>query len=152
WMWRSYPFEAEEVTCQKTSLSFVDSVWEVFGSILQGIRMVIIGDEMSRDGGRLALKLEEEEVTRIVLVPSLLRSLLDNIEETQRGLRGLRYCSSSGEALPPELVNAFWARLPESRLLNLYGSSEVSADATWHEVANGGPRANVPIGRPIGNT
>src|SRR5262249_17047591 len=28
WMWECFPFEAEEICCQKTSLSFVDSVWE----------------------------------------------------------------------------------------------------------------------------
>src|SRR6185312_2832296 len=48
WMWQTYPFGAEEVCCQKTSLSFVDSVWEIFGPLLQGTRTVIIPDSVAR--------------------------------------------------------------------------------------------------------
>jgi non-ribosomal peptide synthetase component F len=37
WMWKAYPFEVNEKSCIKTSLSFVDSVWENFGPLLQGV-------------------------------------------------------------------------------------------------------------------
>ena len=49
WMWQTYPFEAGEVACQKTALSFVDSVWEVFGPLLQGVRIVILPDGIVKD-------------------------------------------------------------------------------------------------------
>ena len=42
WMWRVYPFKDGEVCCQKTYLSFVDSVWEIFGPLLKGVPTVII--------------------------------------------------------------------------------------------------------------
>src|SRR5205823_7205482 len=42
WMWRSFPFQPGEVTCQKTALSFVDSIWEVFGPLLQGVPSVLV--------------------------------------------------------------------------------------------------------------
>ena len=38
WMWRQYPFGSGEHCCQKTVLSFVDSVWEIFGPLLSGVR------------------------------------------------------------------------------------------------------------------
>jgi amino acid adenylation domain-containing protein/non-ribosomal peptide synthase protein (TIGR01720 family) len=152
WMWRTYPFTPEEVACQKTSLSFIDSVWEIFGPLLQGIRTIIIGDEVTRDADRLARVLQSEQVSRIVLVPLLLRSLLENVGDLPERLCGLKYCISSGEALSRELSEAFSSRLPESRLLNLYGSSEVSADATWLDVSNQRICSDVTIGRPIANT
>jgi non-ribosomal peptide synthetase component F len=31
WMWQAYPFEPQEVGCQRTALNFVDSIWEIFG-------------------------------------------------------------------------------------------------------------------------
>ncbi len=37
WMWQRYPFRSGEVCCSRTSLSFVDSVWEIFGPLLQGV-------------------------------------------------------------------------------------------------------------------
>jgi hypothetical protein len=49
WMWTTYPFAAGEVCCQKTALSFVDSVWEIFGPLLKGIPVVIIPDMVVKD-------------------------------------------------------------------------------------------------------
>ena len=42
--------------------------------------------------------------------------------------------------------------MPESALINLYGSSEVAADATYYDTRQGESLLSVPIGRPIANT
>ena len=57
---------------------------------------------------------------------------------------------SSGEALRRTDVEAFTQRLPGRRLLNLYGSTEVSADVLWSEIEAGA--GEVPLGRPIDHT
>src|SRR5207248_5165393 len=49
WMWETYPFELNDVCCQKTSLNFVDSIWEIFGSLLKGIPTIIIPDAIVKD-------------------------------------------------------------------------------------------------------
>jgi amino acid adenylation domain-containing protein len=152
WMWESHPFRADEIACQKTSLGFVDSVWEIFGPLLQGVRAIIVGDEAARDTAGLMRTLQSEQVSRVVLVPSLLRSMLDHIDDIPGGLPQLKYCISSGEALPARLSEAFSEKLPGSGLLNLYGSSEVSADVTWHEIGGEERGPGVPLGRPIANT
>jgi non-ribosomal peptide synthetase component F len=72
WMWRRWPFTPHDVCCQKTSLSFVDSVWEIFGPLLQGVPTVIVPDEVVGDPVRLVDLLATHRVTRIVLVPSVL--------------------------------------------------------------------------------
>ena len=152
WMWQTYPFEAAEVCCQKTSLSFVDSVWEVFGALLQGVQTVIIPDHVVKEPSRLIQTLAENRVTRIVLVPSLLRVILEASGDLQHRLRRLKYWVTSGEALPVELYERFAVRMPESILINLYGSSEVAADVTWYETRDDESLSNVPIGRAIANT
>ena len=48
-MWKTYPFSAGETCCQKTALGFVDSVWEILGPLLGGVRSVIIPDELVFD-------------------------------------------------------------------------------------------------------
>src|SRR5206468_2010609 len=128
WMWETYPFESEEVCCQKTSLSFVDSVWEIFGPLVQGIRIVIIPDTVVKDPAQMLQILAAHSVTRIVLVPSLLQILLDTKADLQNRLPSLKYWVSSGEALPLELALRFLNDMPQSVLINLYGSSEVAAD------------------------
>jgi amino acid adenylation domain-containing protein len=153
WMWKAYPFEDSEICCQKTSLSFLDSLWEMFGPVLQGVPTVIIPDEVVKDPVRLVATLAESQVTRIVLVPSLLRVLLEAFTNLGSRLPRLKYWVSSGEALPLDLQRRFHEVIPAGRLLNLYGSSEVSADVTYHETSALGPAAEGGlIGRPIANT
>src|ERR1044072_2886747 len=150
WMWERYPFERDEVCCQKTSLSFADSIWEIFGPLSQGVPLVVIPDDITKDPPRLLETLAKREVTRIVLVPSLLRAILDTVEEVL--VPRLRYWSSSGEALSPELAERFRERLGERYLINLYGCSEVCADVTYYELPEHSGERCVPIGQPITNT
>jgi amino acid adenylation domain-containing protein len=152
WMWETYPFEPGEVCCQKTSLSFVDSIWEIFGPLLQGIRTVIIPDTVLKDPQRMLQTLATHAITRIVLVPSLLRVLLDTEADLQNQLSHLKYCISSGEALPLELAQRFLNSMPHSALINLYGSSEVAGDVTCYDTRSNTSRTYIPIGRPIANT
>src|SRR5262249_42550102 len=42
WMWATYPFAPGEVGCQKTTINFVDSLWEIFGPLLQGVSSTVI--------------------------------------------------------------------------------------------------------------
>ncbi|MGA9545928.1 MAG: amino acid adenylation domain-containing protein [Candidatus Sulfotelmatobacter sp.] len=153
WMWRAYPFQAGEVCCQKTNLGFVDSVWEIFGPLLAGVPNVIIPQEIIGDPEELLATLAREQVTRIVLVPSLLRVLLDHAPQLGKRVPQLKLWTCSGEVLPTDLAERFLAGFPEATLLNLYGSAEVAADVTYHEVSHKDLLAgSIPIGRPIANT
>jgi len=152
WMWKTYPFSPGEKTCQKTSLSFVDSVWEIFGALLQGVPTVIIPDPVAKDPRLLVRELAEWNVTRIVLVPSLLNEIIEQCPDLRKQLVCLKYCFSSGEALSAELAARFRRFLPDCRLINLYGSSEVAADVTCKEISDENGNSGVPIGRPIHNT
>ena len=152
WMWKKYPFQPGEVCCQKTNLGFVDSIWEIFGPLLAGVPSVIIPEEAVRDPELLVQELGREHVTRMVLVPSLLRALLENVPNLQERVPELRLWSCSGEILAVELAAKFRQVFPKARLLNIYGSSEVAADVTCHEVGESDWMASsVAIGRPISN-
>ena len=159
WMWERYPFQAGEVCCQKTNVGFVDSVCEIFSPLLAGVPSVIVPQEALVDPEVMLRTLGENRVTRIVLVPSLLRALLEHAPNLGERLPHLKLWSCSGEMLPWELAKKFRKAYPGATLLNIYGSSEVAADVTWHEVSAEEADANeveaatsVPIGRPIRNS
>jgi hypothetical protein len=63
----------------------------------------------------------------------------------------LRQVFCSGEALPFELQERFFARHP-AELHNLYGPTEAAVDDTFWRCERGGTRRIVPIGRPIART
>lgn len=147
WMWETYPFDNDEVCCFKTSISFVDAIAELFLPLMKGMKTVIFSNEDVRDVSRFVSMLEKFSVTRVVLVPSYLSVLLD---ENLAGLRKrLKLCISSGEALTVRLSHDFYVKLPSTILLNLYGSSEVSADVCYWQVTKNCDR--VFIGKPIKN-
>jgi amino acid adenylation domain-containing protein len=152
WMWKKFPFQSDEICCQKTSLNFVDSVWEIFGPLLAGVPSVIIPDDEVKHVDALIEVLARNHVTRIVLVPSLLRAILSAPKESLEKLAELGFWICSGEALPPDLAQNFLDLMPGRTLLNLYGSTEVAADATFYEVRREHGQFSIPIGRPISNT
>ena len=152
WMWERFPFESHEKCCVKTSLSFVDSIWEIFGPLLKGVRMTLIPDDAVKDIPRFVQILAHTKITRIVLVPSLLQSILDTVPNIQSKLPALKIWSSSGESLSKELAEQFRTSLPDRTLLNLYGSSEVAADVTFYDCSERRSGSKMLIGRPINNT
>ncbi len=145
WMWEKYPFGADEIYCQRTSLSRVDSVWEIFGPLTAGVPLLIMPDELVKDTGRFAEALGAGAVTRISVGPWLLRALLDYPLPPR-----LKYWITSGEPLAPDLARRLHERLPEGVLLNLYGCAEASGDSCCAEVPRGA--AQISVGGPIANT
>ncbi|MDZ8261485.1 amino acid adenylation domain-containing protein [Nostoc sp. ChiQUE01b] len=153
WLWKTYPFTPGEVCCQKTAISFVDSIWEIFAPLLQGIPTVIINNATVIDPQLFIKSLAQHQVYRIILVPSLLRLLLNNYSHLVKKLTYLKFWITSGEALSVKLVQTFQELMPFAKLINLYGSSEVSANATNYDTSLLPEQAHsVPIGRPIDNT
>lgn len=150
WMWEAFPFGPDEVGVAKTSPNFVDSIWELLGPLLAGVPVVLASGAEAADAQALTDLLVRHRVTRLVVVPSLLSVLVD----CWAGGSPLAplLLTSSGEPLPSRLARRVLELPQDIRLLNLYGSSEVAADATWALV--GKDDLDLPIcsiGRPIAN-
>jgi amino acid adenylation domain-containing protein len=151
WMQQTYGLTAEDRVLQKTPFSFDVAVWELFWPLLSGATLVMAEPGMHRDSAYLADILREERITTVHFVPSLLRVFLEEPEAA--ACRSLRRVICSGEALPPDLVDRFFALFPLEAgpvLHNLYGPTEAAVDVTWWECAPGQERT--PIGRPVANT
>ena len=144
------PFVAGDICCHKTAVGFVDSIVEALGPLSYGLPLVIAPAAVAKDAEALAALIAREAVTWLITVPSLARSLVDTVENIQR-LATLRHWTLSGEALTPALLRQLQAALADCRFVNLYGSSEVAADATFY-VSKRFSENTVPIGRPLPGT
>jgi len=151
WMWNQYPFRKGEICCQKTSPSFVDSIAELLLPLVCRVPLVLIPEKAASDPNELVKHLAAAKASRIVLVPSLLQSILQ-IESIAELLPNLKLWVVSGEPLTREIYKSFREVMGPVCLLNLYGSSEVSADATYMETSHTEEGESIPIGRPIANT
>jgi amino acid adenylation domain-containing protein/thioester reductase-like protein len=144
------PFSDSDRCCHKTSIGFVDSIFELLGPLSYGRPVVIASAEEFKDVERLTSLIEREHITQLVSVPSLAQTMISS-PHLMAGLRGLRGWTLSGEELNPGLLRALRDWLPECTFRNIYGSSEVAADVTCYE-SDGRELDSVPIGRPISNT
>jgi amino acid adenylation domain-containing protein len=136
WSWKELPYGPSEVACWKTPLAFVDSIGELFTPLLAGVPSVSFPESVVRDPQRFVEALAEQRVSRLWVVPTLLRALLGTGSDLSDRLPALRLCISSGDSLNPELRRRFLALLPGRRLVNVYGSSE-GWDACREEVRAG---------------
>lgn len=153
WMWRTYPFEEDDICCHKTSLCFVDSVCEIFSPLLKGVPLVIIPNKVLLDINKLLQFLAANKITRITLVPTMMNIIVDEYENLKEMVPNLKIWVSSGEPISISLCRKFKDRLPGAILINLYGSTETAGDSTYYDTRNIVESTfRVPIGRPIHNT
>jgi amino acid adenylation domain-containing protein len=147
---QSMGYEVGERCCQKTSLSFVDAVLEIWGPLLNGA-CLIVASEAAANPEELMQLVEREAVQRLITVPSLAHAMAQH-EHASRCLASVKRWTLSGEALPGGLLHELQAGMPRCQFSNLYGSSEVAADATWYEIpAELEAGYTVSIGRALAN-
>ncbi|PBP78634.1 non-ribosomal peptide synthetase, partial [Pseudomonas syringae] len=151
WMHNTFGGQRLEKHAQKTSISFLDSVTETLMPLLFGAQLHIVSPLASRDPLQLWQAVTEHQLTRLVLVPSLLEEL-SRIENRQVSPEK-RLIVCSGEVFSSSLLARTRAWLPSATILNFYGSSEAAGDSTFY-LCDSAVQAghSLPIGRPIANT
>jgi len=153
WGSSRFPYEPGESSCQKTPISFVDSLAEIYAPLIGGSPLVILPNGSAKDPTLLVAMLALHGISRLIAVPSLIKEVCDVLSATRQSLPSLKLLISSGEVLTAMLAIEVQKTLPQVSLVNLYGSSEVGADVTCFVVP---PILDqdetVPIGKPISNT
>ena len=126
------------VWSQWHSLAFDVSVWEIFGALLHGGRLVVVPESVARSPEELHALLVREEVTVLSETPSAAGAL---------SLTGLDAVTLvvAGEACPVELVDR-WT--PARVMINAYGPTEATVYAAISAPLVPGS-AVVPIGSPV---
>ncbi|HKV12891.1 MAG TPA: amino acid adenylation domain-containing protein, partial [Thermoanaerobaculia bacterium] len=150
WMQEACGLDAGDRFLQKTPFGFDVSVPEFFAPLILGARLVVARPDGHRDSAYLARLVEQEGVTTIHFVPSMLPFFLAEDGVAAR-CRSLRRVLVSGEALPWEVEQRCLATLPVP-LYNLYGPTEAAVEVTAWECRPAERPRPVPIGRPVRNT
>ena len=93
---------------------------------------------------QLLQQVEQQKVSILETVPSLLQAMLDvqeNKGSERPQLKALRWLIPTGEALPVELCRRWLQHYPHIPMLNAYGPTECSDDVT-HYVISQAPDVN----------
>jgi amino acid adenylation domain-containing protein len=149
WGQDSYGLSADDRVLQYFSYSFDFAVWEIFSALAAGARLVLARPGGQQDAAYLVRLIDEQKVTVMGCVPSMLDLLLDE-PGIERSV-SLRKVFCGGEALAVELQERFLERT-DAELQNTYGPTEASIDVTYWVCRREGERTSVPIGLPVANT
>ncbi|MFD7617398.1 amino acid adenylation domain-containing protein [Streptomyces sp. NPDC059802] len=153
--YRHYGFADDDVWPLFHSYAFDVSVWEMWGALLHGGRLVVVPAAVTRSPDEFLDLLVEQQVTVLNQTPSAFRALVsaaaDGDERIER-LR-LRAIVFAGEKLHVPDLQPWVDRLGLDRpaLLNMYGITETTVHTTYYEVgpADLSPDAGNPVGVPL---
>jgi amino acid adenylation domain-containing protein/non-ribosomal peptide synthase protein (TIGR01720 family) len=145
-----FEFTEDDVWTMFHSLSFDFSVWEIWGALSSGGRLVIVPSLVARSTEAFLALLQEHRVSVLNQTPTAFRALLKQLQSVadRRGL-SLRLVIFGGEALDFDLVSA-WKEIDESaRFVNMYGITETTVHTTWHVVGGETPGTGSVIGEAL---
>ncbi|MGH3554987.1 MAG: non-ribosomal peptide synthetase, partial [Mycobacterium sp.] len=135
------------------SLAFDFSVWEIFGALLHGGRLVVVPDEVVRSPEDLHALLVTEQVSVLSQTPSAFYALqaVDALSPELGAQLKLEAVVFGGEALEPQRLGTWLHNHPGSpRLVNMYGITETTVHASFREILDWDvDSAASPIGAPL---
>ncbi|AXI80468.1 non-ribosomal peptide synthase/polyketide synthase [Peterkaempfera bronchialis] len=140
-----FGFSAEDVWTLFHSYAFDFSVWELWGPLLHGGRLVVVDHETSRSPHRFLELLARERVTVLNQTPSAFYQLMradEEAAETGRPL-ALRTVVFGGEALEHARLASWYDRHPDDAplLVNMYGITETTVHVTYAALDRSGTAA-----------
>lgn len=140
---------SEEVFLQLAPISFDASTFEIWGSLLNGARLVIMPPSPP-SLEELGQAIQKHHVTTLWLTAGLFHVM---VEQRLEDLRSLHQLLAGGDVLSVPHVCKVLQHLDKCRLINGYGPTENTTFTccfTIKDVEQSNP--SVPIGRPIANT
>nr|WEY96124.1 amino acid adenylation domain-containing protein [Bacillus subtilis] len=132
------------------SFCFDFSVWEMYGALLYGGKLVIVPKTISKNPIQFLQLLKDEEVTILNQTPSYFYLVKDQeLTHSSCDLK-VRKVIFGGESLNPSLLKEWKDKYPDIKLINMYGITETTVHVTYKEITEieiKDGRSN--IGKPI---
>jgi len=130
-----FSFGETDVWTMFHSHCFDFSVWEMYGALLFGGKLIVVPKSVSRDTDSYLDLLIAGGVTVLNQTPSAFYNLIQQDElRGGVGLRALRYVIFGGESLNPSKLKRFHEKYPSVQLINMYGITETTVHVTYKEI------------------
>ncbi|AJP57999.1 hypothetical protein UC34_15525 [Pandoraea vervacti] len=144
-----FGFGAHDVWTMFHSYAFDVSVWEVFGALSHGGRLVVVPYYTSREPQALWQMIEQQRVTVLCQTPSAFYQLLAALPEAASETT-LRHIVLAGEALAPRRLAPWWSRFgQQTRIVNMYGPTETTIYVSFGVVSPEPGIGHSPVGEAL---
>ncbi|GGN93885.1 hypothetical protein GCM10011579_092820 [Streptomyces albiflavescens] len=134
--------------------SFDVSMYEMFGSLVHGGRLVVVPRLTTWEPEEFAELCAREQVTVLSQTPSALTVMLPALAARPDATEHIRYVLFAGEALDRRLVERWYEEIGhQTQLVNMYGITETTVHASWRRLRPEDTRtAESDIGTPLPGT
>lgn len=151
-----YRFGVDDVWTMFHSMAFDFSVWEIWGALLYGGKIIIVPYDISRDSKEFYELVKRENVTILNQTPSAFQNFIDVDMNTQQKIESLRHVIFGGEALNIEMLKNWWVSHDDRSplLVNMYGITETTVHVTFQALSYSDLEGNHHgrIGIPLKNS
>ncbi|MDQ1355503.1 MAG: hypothetical protein QG657_5813, partial [Acidobacteriota bacterium] len=147
-----FDFTYSDVWTLFHSFCFDFSVWEMYGALLYGGKLVIVSKMTARDTDAFLGNLTRETVSVLNQTPSAFFNLINECQVSHRQEKHLhlKYVIFGGEALNPSKLKEWQKKFPKTRLINMFGITETTVHVTYKEITEKDIELNIGnIGKPI---
>jgi tyrocidine synthetase-3 len=145
-----FDFKQNDIWTMFHSYNFDFSVWEMFGALLYGGKLVLISKTFSKDILNYLELLHREKVTILNQTPSVFYILSNEETKHQNKRLYLKYVIFGGESLDPGRLKDWRDKYPDTKLVNMYGITETTVHVTYKEIGDKEITKSVNnIGKPI---
>ncbi|MCU0290337.1 MAG: amino acid adenylation domain-containing protein, partial [Acidobacteria bacterium] len=147
-----FDFSNSDVWTLFHSFCFDFSVWEMYGALLYGGKLIIVPQITARDTHGFLALLNKENVTVLNQTPSAFYCLIAETLSSSQQERKLyiKYIILGGEALDPLKLKNWHKKYPLTRFINMFGITETTVHVTYKEINNEEIDSNISnIGKPI---
>ena len=147
-----FNFSEDDVWTLFHSYAFDFSVWEIWGALLYGGKLSIVPQWMTRVPDAFHQHLIDEKVTILNQTPSAFSQIISVDSQAVNAQLKLRKVIFGGEALDFKALQQWTNKYPlsETQLINMYGITETTVHASYHEISNDDiERGRSIIGKPL---
>jgi amino acid adenylation domain-containing protein/non-ribosomal peptide synthase protein (TIGR01720 family) len=146
-----YEFNENDIWTLFHSTAFDFSVWEIWGALLYGGRVVVVPFLVSRSPEAFYELLAKEKITVLNQTPSAFRQLIQAEEAVGQKELALRYVIFGGEALEMQTLRPWYERHGDQKpkLVNMYGITETTVHVTYRPLSKDDLSSGSVIGVPI---
>ena len=145
-----FDFNSNDVWTMFHTYCFDFSVWEMYGALLYGGKLVLIPMTTARDPQQYLAILKKENVTILNQTPPVFYNLAQQELESPGKKLYLRYIIFGGEALNPGKLKNWKQKYPGTKLINMFGITETTVHVTFKKLEDKDIESNISnIGQPL---
>ena len=152
WFTDTFDISKDSIIGMQSAFHFDNSVFDIFAALYTGCTTVIIPEVLFMYPEKLFDFLNEEKISVIFWVPTVMISVANSGVLSQKKLDSLKLILFAGEVMPIKQLNIWIENYPDCKFVNMYGPTEATDIVLYYVVDRKfSPGESLPIGIPCAN-